>query len=45
MQLRNITNIVSARPTSDGAGVKINRLAGFGIELYFDARPVRRFEY
>lgn len=36
MQLRNITGITVARPTSDGAGVKINRLAGFGGRLNMD---------
>lgn len=36
MQLRNITGIISAQPTSDGAGVKINRLAGFGNRLNMD---------
>lgn len=36
MQLRNITGITAARPTSDGAGVKINRLAGFGGRLNMD---------
>lgn len=36
MQLRNITATISARPTSDGAGVKIMRLAGFGSRLGMD---------
>ena len=36
MQLRNVTDIVSARPASDGAGVKINRLAGFGSRFNMD---------
>jgi redox-sensitive bicupin YhaK (pirin superfamily) len=36
MQQRNITAITSARPTSDGAGVKISRLAGFGSRLDMD---------
>lgn len=36
MQLREVTNIVSSRPTSDGAGVKIRRLAGFGSQLNMD---------
>lgn len=36
MQLRNINRIVQARETSDGAGVKIQRLAGFGSQLNMD---------
>lgn len=36
MQPRNVTNIVSARPATDGAGVKIKRLAGFGKPLNMD---------
>jgi redox-sensitive bicupin YhaK (pirin superfamily) len=36
MQSRNITNIARAQPTSDGAGVKIQRLAGFGGKLNMD---------
>ncbi|MGD9264420.1 MAG: pirin family protein [Lysobacterales bacterium] len=36
MQLRKITNIVNAMPTSDGAGVKISRLAGFGSRFNMD---------
>jgi len=36
MQSRNIINIVRARPASDGAGVKIKRLAGFGTQLKMD---------
>ncbi len=36
MQSRNITNISRARPASDGAGVKIQRLAGFGSYLNMD---------
>lgn len=36
MQLRNITNISRARAASDGAGVKIQRLAGFGSYLNMD---------
>lgn len=29
MQSRKVTNVVTAQPATDGAGVKINRLAGF----------------
>lgn len=36
MRSRNITNVVSARPATDGAGVKIKRLAGFGKTLNMD---------
>ena len=36
MQLRKVTDIVNARPTSDGAGVKISRLAGFGSRFNMD---------
>ncbi len=36
MKQRSITGIASARPTSDGAGVKISRLAGFGGQLNMD---------
>ena len=36
MQSRNITNIARAQATSDGAGVKIKRLAGFGSHLNMD---------
>ncbi|MCW8926522.1 MAG: pirin family protein [Xanthomonadales bacterium] len=36
MQQRNITNVMSSRPASDGAGVKINRLSGFGSRLNMD---------
>ena len=36
MQPRKVTDIVSARPTSDGAGVKISRLAGFGSRFNMD---------
>jgi hypothetical protein len=36
MRSRNITNIIRARATSDGAGVKIQRLAGFGSQLNMD---------
>lgn len=36
MQLRNIVNIARAQATSDGAGVKIQRLAGFGRHLNMD---------
>jgi redox-sensitive bicupin YhaK (pirin superfamily) len=36
MQLRKVNDIVSARPTSDGAGVKISRLAGFGSRFNMD---------
>lgn len=36
MQLRNITGVISSRPTSDGAGVGINRLTGFGSQLNMD---------
>jgi redox-sensitive bicupin YhaK (pirin superfamily) len=36
MPLRSITNIIGARATSDGAGVKIQRLAGFGSQLNMD---------
>ncbi len=36
MQQRNITGVIASRPTSDGAGVKIKRLAGFGSRLNMD---------
>lgn len=36
MQLRKVTKIVHARAASDGAGVKIQRLAGFGEQLNMD---------
>jgi len=36
MKQRNITNVMSSRPASDGAGVKINRLTGFGSQLNMD---------
>lgn len=36
MLQRNITDVISARPTSDGAGVSINRLTGFGGRLNMD---------
>ena len=36
MQLRNITGVITSRPTSDGAGVSINRLSGFGSRLNMD---------
>ena len=36
MQPRSITKIVAARPATDGAGVKINRLSGFSAGLRMD---------
>jgi len=36
MQLRNVIKTASARAASDGAGVKIQRLAGFGSHLNMD---------
>jgi redox-sensitive bicupin YhaK (pirin superfamily) len=36
MRLRNITGVIASRPTSDGAGVSINRLSGFGSQLNMD---------
>lgn len=36
MKLRNITGVIASRPTSDGAGVSINRLTGFGSRLNMD---------
>lgn len=36
MQQRNITGVISSRPASDGAGVKIMRLSGFGSQLNMD---------
>jgi len=33
---RTVTRIVSARPASDGAGVKINRMSGFDPDLSMD---------
>lgn len=36
MQPRNITGIIASRPTSDGAGVNISRLTGFGSQLNMD---------
>lgn len=36
MKLRDITGITASRPTSDGAGVSINRLTGFGSRLNMD---------
>jgi len=36
MQSRNIKGVISSRPTSDGAGVSINRLTGFGSRLNMD---------
>ena len=36
MQPRNITSVITARPATDGAGVKINRLSGFSEALNMD---------
>lgn len=36
MPMREVTTIVDARPATDGAGVKINRLAGFDGRLSMD---------
>ena len=36
MPTREIKNIVDARPTTDGAGVKIKRLTGFSSEFNMD---------
>jgi quercetin 2,3-dioxygenase len=36
MPMREITSVVNARPATDGAGVKINRMSGFDQRLSMD---------
>src|SRR3974390_1176715 len=43
MSLRPVKEIIEARPTLEGAGVKLQRAFGFGKTKEFD--PVSLFEY